>query len=112
MLLGQSIMISPKGLQVWLDLMKYLVQHYRKDGYETLNTGPDGVTAFFNRKGSCERYRTKAILGLLQGPFSVHHATGSWRTASSLRRKKGLVGALQSTALEEASCFIPTTAEA
>jgi hypothetical protein len=108
--MGQSVMISPKGWEVWLDLMQYLVDNYVQDGYETFNTGPDGVTAFFNRKpGSCQLYKTKPILGLLNGPFSIHHATGSWRTKDSISRKAKMeakhADQFQNSSLKEPSCF-------
>ena len=87
--LGQSIMLSAKGQRVWLQLMEYLIQHYEKDGYETFNTGPDGVTEFFNSSPDmCKAHGVRAVLGLLAGPYSVHHGTGSWRSPDALLRKR------------------------
>ena len=85
---GQSLMISPRPRHpFWLHLIDWLVQEYDPRCYEPYNTGPDALTRFWNE--ACAQYAAnKSVLiadGLLNGPLTVHHATGSWRKGDGVK---------------------------
>ena len=115
-LVGQSIMMSPRPQAAfWLHLIDWLVAHYDPACYEPLNTGPDAVTAFWN--AVCAEYHNGSVIithGLMTGPITRHHATGSWtRVAGSVEHRIRSAKACPQKRfahLDEARCGVPRPA--
>jgi len=93
-LMGQSIMISPQPRNpFWLKLIEYITEQYNADCYTPFNTGPDAVTTYWN--SVCGQHfeqhltdpsatpRVVVADGLMDGPVTVHHQSGSWRGVDS-----------------------------
>jgi hypothetical protein len=106
-LVGQSILISPPNQPFWKQLAHRLVEDYNASCYETMNTGPDAITRIWNEQCSRDQavaaprvpvrhaLDTRGVLlmdGLIAGPVTFHHITGSWRTDASIARRRGELG--------------------
>ena len=92
-LVGQSILISPPGHPLWPALARAMVMQYDRNCYETQNTGPDKLTDLWNRmcaRNSSLLHGVTLHKGLIKGPITLHHTTGS-RTWKHITRKIGSV---------------------
>ncbi|CAB9530204.1 Glycosyltransferase sugar-binding region containing DXD motif [Seminavis robusta] len=83
---GQALMVSPPGQRFWWDLMEYMIDQYNASCNVLINTGPLGVTAFWNQGGGKNHPKVR-LSRLLDGRFDPtifnqsatwHHMGGSW----------------------------------
>ena len=82
---GQALMISPPRHPFWWDLMEFMVDHYNSTCNVLLNTGPIGMTRFWNANG--DKYQDVRLTKLLDGrndpamfnaSSTLHHMGGTW----------------------------------
>jgi len=103
-LVGQAILISPPGHPLWATLAHSMMSQYDPRCYETMNTGPDKLTALWN-EAACAPSLSEAFrsVSLHEGLDSVggkgaivrHLRTGSWkrkRNNETEGRKAGRLG--------------------
>lgn len=103
-LVGQAILISPPGHPLWATLAHSMVSQYDPRCYETMNTGPDKLTALWN-EAACAPSLSNVFqsVSLHEGLDGVggdgaivrHLRTGSWkqkRNKESASRKAGRLG--------------------
>ena len=102
-LAGQAILISPPGHPLWATLAHSMVNDYDPRCYETLNTGPDKLTALWNaqiqRSGLiADAFQSASLHEGLDGGLGAivkHRRTGSWKKFNNVetqRRKAGHFG--------------------
>ena len=54
-----------------------------------MNTGPDSVTSFLNKADYCFTYPSVYVYeGLIRGPVTHHHQSGTWRNEAAQQRRK------------------------